>query len=74
MANTFSVWPKPFSEKTDVTLDSIETLIKQDGISQQEVFLFLINQIRVMNKHLAEMTDLENEALLADVEIEGGCN
>lgn len=74
MSKTYSVWPRPFSEKSEVTLDSIETLIKEDGISQQEVFLFIINQMRVMNRHLSEMTDLENTELLKDVELKGDVN
>lgn len=71
MANTFSVWPRPFSEKTDETLESFEKQVKEDAVSQQDINLMLINQIRVLNKHMEMMTELQNSELLGDVEIEG---
>ena len=71
MANTFSVWPRPFSEKTDETLESFEKQVKEDAVSQQDINLMLINQIRVLNKHMEMMTELQNSELLGDVKIEG---
>ena len=71
MANTYSVWPRPFSEKTDETLESFEKQVKEDAVSQQDINLMLINQIRVLNKHMEMMTELQNSELLGDVEIEG---
>ena len=71
MAKTYSVWPQPFSEQTDITLDIIEKQLKTDAISQKDLNLLLVNQLKVINKHMEEMTQLQNNVLLRDVQMEG---
>ena len=70
MTNSYTVWPKPYSEVADETLNKIEGKIVTNAISQQEINLLLLKQIKLLAKHLSEMTELENAHLLNDLEFE----
>lgn len=70
MTQTWSVWPPRYSEQSEVTLENIEREIQEGTITQAELNKLFIKQLKILNKHLEAVTDLQNKHLELDVDVE----
>ncbi len=56
MANgrTFSVWPKPDVSEVVNSIEGVEDAVKKDELTQKDINLELLKQIRLLNLRIEE--------------------